>query len=483
MAAEKRYTYTLQLCGEEGAGKTHLITRLVLDCFVYIPCVPDPSKTLNDGTTIKVNDQENILLRNTGRSTYIDAYVLTYDITNSKSFEYVKNTCNRYSVDRPIIIVGTKSDLEEQRQVKKEEVTSFVSSQNSSNIFFFGETSAKTGENVKELFEFSNDIIKQKEEEKRQEKVRKLEEERVKKEEERAKEEEEFYRFLNESKERTIEPSSTIYKGDGVTIGSSEKDSLKTNKKHEQEGEGCHKFYIDTFQGKKFPDKETFFYSTKTDCCHLVLVRERNDDQYYLLHFNPTNVTKDSSMIRSLGSFYKTIPQIVDSTLELNDNNRDQKRYDIIIVTGERSTYKQAIYHQKSFKELKEAFGENNINSIKEVQTGYQVFELGFRPTDGNIVIKQFIQGFGYDLYPQQKTYENVFGLEKEKEKEHKDHANNHGPKGRSKECSQSEERRLDEGSSSGRRASSSSFSRLRKGFISHIRDSKNEGKGREKQI
>ncbi|CRG93323.1 ras-related protein Rab-5C, putative [Plasmodium gallinaceum] len=80
------------------------------------------------------------------------AAVIVYDITNKKSFEGAKGWINElksvHSNDIIIALAGNKNDLEDSRVVDRELAESFA---NSNNILFI-ETSAKTGQNVNELF-------------------------------------------------------------------------------------------------------------------------------------------------------------------------------------------------------------------------------------------------------------------------------------------------------------------------------------------
>ncbi|GAW79108.1 ras-related protein Rab-5C [Plasmodium gonderi] len=80
------------------------------------------------------------------------AAVIVYDITNKKSFEGAKGWIHElksvHSNDIIIALAGNKNDLEKNRVVDRELAESFA---NSNNILFI-ETSAKTGQNVNELF-------------------------------------------------------------------------------------------------------------------------------------------------------------------------------------------------------------------------------------------------------------------------------------------------------------------------------------------
>ena len=80
--------------------------------------------------------------------------LLVYEIGNKESFQNIPNfikTCKENSPEEVVmVLVGNKSDLEE-RQVSTEEGQKLAEE----NGMLFLETSAKTGENVKELLEES----------------------------------------------------------------------------------------------------------------------------------------------------------------------------------------------------------------------------------------------------------------------------------------------------------------------------------------
>jgi len=88
--------------------------------------------------------------------------IILYDITNSKSLErgpqwiqIVKDNAG----DIPILLVGNKLDLKEQREVSKEQIEKI---KNEYNIASALEISVKTGENVEKLFsDLANLILNQ----------------------------------------------------------------------------------------------------------------------------------------------------------------------------------------------------------------------------------------------------------------------------------------------------------------------------------
>lgn len=75
-----------------------------------------------------------------------------YDITNRQSFQsvdkWIEDAKNLRDDDVLLILAGNKSDLNDHRQVSTKEAQEYASRR---NILFF-ETSARTGANIKVLF-------------------------------------------------------------------------------------------------------------------------------------------------------------------------------------------------------------------------------------------------------------------------------------------------------------------------------------------
>lgn len=81
--------------------------------------------------------------------------IIVYDITDEKSFqrcqEWFQSVKSSVKFHIPIFLVGNKSDLESKRKVTPQDVQEFVSQQTSRGMKSW-ETSAKSGENVSDLF-------------------------------------------------------------------------------------------------------------------------------------------------------------------------------------------------------------------------------------------------------------------------------------------------------------------------------------------
>jgi small GTP-binding protein len=83
-----------------------------------------------------------------------DCCLLVYDITDKNSFEEIKNFFNEKVKEKckeniPIILLGNKTDLENQRQVQPEDGANFCTE----NGYIFMETSCLKNRNVADAFE------------------------------------------------------------------------------------------------------------------------------------------------------------------------------------------------------------------------------------------------------------------------------------------------------------------------------------------
>lgn len=156
--------YKIVFLGEQGVGKTSLITRFMYDTFddnyqatIGIDFL---SKTMYlDDKTIRLQ-----LWDTAGQERFrslIPSYIrdsrvaiVVYDITKRKSFEFIdkwiEDVKNERGEENVILcVVGNKSDLTEERQVTTEEGEKKAQLLGAK---IFMETSTKAGYNVKNLF-------------------------------------------------------------------------------------------------------------------------------------------------------------------------------------------------------------------------------------------------------------------------------------------------------------------------------------------
>ena len=164
---EKKLTrINLITLGDGQVGKTSLILRYTNDYFGnnYIATIGFDYKFKNE----KLKNGEEITVKifdTPGQEKYrslaanflkkADGIILVYDITYKISFENLNKwlkDINENAKGLPIVLIGNKTDLEENREVSKEEGNEFAK-KISEEIEFY-EASCKTGENIKEAIRF-----------------------------------------------------------------------------------------------------------------------------------------------------------------------------------------------------------------------------------------------------------------------------------------------------------------------------------------
>jgi len=155
--------FKIMILGESMVGKTSLINRYTLDVFggKYLCTVGiDFQKKI-----IEMNGKKILLqiwdtagqerFRNINKSYFqqSNAFILAYDMTNTDSFDqisyWIKEVCEKTDDRIKSILVATKVDLEDNREVSTEDGEKLAKEH---NLEFF-ETSAKDNINIKEAFE------------------------------------------------------------------------------------------------------------------------------------------------------------------------------------------------------------------------------------------------------------------------------------------------------------------------------------------
>ncbi len=155
--------YKIIFIGDQFTGKSSILARFAENKFE-----PDYQATIGLNflsKNVKINNQDIHLLlydcsgqekfRNLIPMYARDANIIifVYDITKKESFTHIPEwksyLTNQNKLDEVIFcLVGNKIDLEEQRQVTKEEGEKYAKDNN----IIFQEVSAKTGDNISDLF-------------------------------------------------------------------------------------------------------------------------------------------------------------------------------------------------------------------------------------------------------------------------------------------------------------------------------------------
>ena len=171
LAEEYDLMFKILLLGDSGVGKSSLLLRYTKNEFIS-----DMRSTIGVEFALKYITIDNYQLKiqiwdTAGMERYrsiTNAYykgakgvIVLYDICRKKSFENVDKWIDDFKSkaddDAVIILIGNKSDLDDKREVSKEEGESKAQM----NKFAFMETSAKDNNNVQKPFEtLFSEIVK-----------------------------------------------------------------------------------------------------------------------------------------------------------------------------------------------------------------------------------------------------------------------------------------------------------------------------------
>lgn len=135
---------------KDGEFSEHLKNTIGVDFCVQTLCVEDKIVKLQIWDTAG-DERYKCIMPNYYRNA--DAAIIVFDLTNRESFQNVgvwHENIRNYSGDTTTnLLVGNKSDLEDNREVSKSEANAFAGSH---RIFGYVETSAKDNSNVDDAF-------------------------------------------------------------------------------------------------------------------------------------------------------------------------------------------------------------------------------------------------------------------------------------------------------------------------------------------
>ncbi|KAK6144743.1 hypothetical protein DH2020_021563 [Rehmannia glutinosa] len=132
--------YSFVKGGDSGVGKSCIVLRFVRGQF-------DPTSKVTVGASFLYAALAPLYYRGAAVA------VVVYDITSPESFSkaqyWVKELQKHGSPDIVMALVGNKADLQEKREVPVQDGIDYAEK----NGMFFIETSAKTADNINQLFE------------------------------------------------------------------------------------------------------------------------------------------------------------------------------------------------------------------------------------------------------------------------------------------------------------------------------------------
>jgi len=162
MANNYNYLFKYIIVGDTSVGKSNLLMR-----FTYNKFTEDYQATTGVEFGVKNIEIKGQIYRiqiwdTAGQESFISitrsyykncvCAMVVYDITNSDSFQHVRNWIEDIREHSPqtvlIFLIGNKIDLEEKRVISYDEGNEFAIK----NGIFFYETSAKTGVGIEDVF-------------------------------------------------------------------------------------------------------------------------------------------------------------------------------------------------------------------------------------------------------------------------------------------------------------------------------------------
>jgi len=160
--SDKTYQFKLVMLGESAVGKSCLVQRFVRGEFKEVQQSTIGAAFLTQGIFLGDNTINFEIWDTAGQERYASlapmyyrgaqAAVVVYDLTNKLSYNRAKTWVKELQLSGASQIViglaGNKSDLADRRQVSMEEAQTYADE----NSICFRETSAKTADNVNDLF-------------------------------------------------------------------------------------------------------------------------------------------------------------------------------------------------------------------------------------------------------------------------------------------------------------------------------------------
>ncbi|MBD3195550.1 MAG: GTP-binding protein [Candidatus Lokiarchaeota archaeon] len=163
------YTFKAMMLGDASVGKTSLTIRYISGSFledlkltIGVDFYSKLTSFKNKKVKLQIWDfggEERFRFLLSQYCRGANAAFFLYDITNPLTLEHLPDWTNivrKYAGDIPIMLVGSKVDLEEFRAIPRDEG---IRAANKYNLASFVELSSKTGQNVEKAFQVMCSIL------------------------------------------------------------------------------------------------------------------------------------------------------------------------------------------------------------------------------------------------------------------------------------------------------------------------------------
>jgi len=161
MYEEPKYILKITLLGEKNVGKTSLVYRYIENKFresykatLGVNLLKKDMEVDGNSVSAQIWDLGGQDSFKSLRKLYLEGAngaLVMFDLTERKTFEKLNEWVESFKEARgeqPIVLIGNKSDLENQRKITDMEASNYAKENNMELML----TSAKTGQNVEEAF-------------------------------------------------------------------------------------------------------------------------------------------------------------------------------------------------------------------------------------------------------------------------------------------------------------------------------------------
>ncbi len=161
MTEQPKYIIKITLLGEKNVGKTSLVYRYIENKFresykatLGVNLLKKDMEVDGNGVSAQIWDLGGQESFRSLRKLYLEGAngaLVMFDLTDRKTFDKLNEWVESFKEIRgkqPIVLIGNKSDLENQRKITDTEARNYAKKNNMELML----TSAKTGQNVEEAF-------------------------------------------------------------------------------------------------------------------------------------------------------------------------------------------------------------------------------------------------------------------------------------------------------------------------------------------